>query len=612
LANTIGDSLALAAGSISLAFVARMRRTYFLDSKFFIGVANIAFNIILVDYLLSDIEIIPPSQLIFTVMIATAALSIGFASYMLKAGQGESGLSELKAFLSRPPRPFLIFESTILLWALIGVALEPWTLDPSLASQGIFHYSYQLWYLTISAIVAVVFICLPVLGVYRHSRNLSDSKASKALKTISFSWAGFGIASFFQVAFAPAQTAGVVADGLLFLGIAFALREPTILSRVISSLPAKGNLDSSKATNTVVLYKRDSDRRNLAESFARGELRAGRKATFLVGKSEIPFYKAIVRELMAQLSSQTPGSILIQPIEETLDGSQTAKSMVLPDTANELVDPGRVDGARLRRIVEKEETIPGGDQRKSRVWAIDMETANPEILSMIRSLDPKSKTVNQVWQKDSFASLIGTEHAGLMGSSLLVEFEPASGFENLVRQFVEEFQANMEPVAVFTSVGSPVHKQMRGVPDVKLFAFSTKTSTPTKGLGEEVLLPERDSSLLLDAIDKLLEASRGQSVGVVLDVFTDLLLLQGFDKAYGVLSSVMEMLDSQTVTTIVMVNLAAHEEKVLNGIRGLFRSRVVSNSNGINLIRFTPHPERGFGKEGFDSLPPHVEGVSGS
>jgi hypothetical protein len=589
-----------------------MRRTYFLDSKFFIGVANIAFNVILVDYLVSDIEIIPPSQLIFTGMIATAALSIGFASYMLKAGQGESGLSELKAFLSRPPRPFLIFELTIFLWALFGVTLEPWTLDPALASQGVFHYSYQLWYLTISAIVAVVFICLPVLGVYRHSRNLSDSKASKALKTISFSWAGFGIASFFQVAFAPAQTVGVVADGLLFLGIAFALREPTILSRVISSLPPKGNSESSKATNTVVLYKRDSDRRNLAESFARGELRAGRKATFLVGKSEMPFYKAIVRELMAQLSPQTPGSILIQPIEETLDSSQTAKSMVLPDTANEFVDPGRVDGARLRRIVEKEETIEGGDKRKSRVWAIDMENANPEILSMIRSLDPESKTVDQVGQKDSFASLIGTEHAGLMGSSLLVEFEPASGFENLVRQFVEEFQANMEPVAVFTSVGSPVHKQMRGVPDVKLFAFSTKTSTPTKGLGEEVLLPERDSSLLLDAIDKLLEASRGQSVGVVLDVFTDLLLLQGFDKAYGVLSSVMEMLDSQTVATIVMVNLAAHEEKVLNGIRGLFRSRVVSNSNGVSLIRFTPHLERGYGKEGFESLQPHVESVSGS
>jgi len=98
-------------------------------------------------------------------------------------------------------------------------------------------------------------------------------------------------------------------------------------------------------------------------------------------------------------------------------------------------------------------------------------------------------------------------------------------------------------------------------------------------------LPERDTSLLLDAVDKLLQAYQGRSVGIAIDILTDLILSQGFDKTYGILSSVAEMAESESATVLVLVNSAALDERVLNGIRGLFRFQVRFDAEGLKRVR---------------------------
>jgi len=118
-----------------------------------------------------------------------------------------------------------------------------------------------------------------------------------------------------------------------------------------------------------------------------------------------------------------------------------------------------------------------------------------------------------------------------------------------------------------------------------LFTFSAKTSTPSKVSAEHVLLPERDTSLLLDAVDKLLQANHGRLVGMVFDVFTDLILFQGFEKSYGVLSSVVEMSELESASTLVLINFTALDERSLNGIRGLFRSQAKYDLGGFRMVR---------------------------
>ena len=250
-----------------------MKRTYFLDSKFFIGIANIAFNIILMQDLVSGLIGIPPSGVLFVEMIALTASAIGFASFLLERNATSSRLLELRAFLADPPRAFLAYLAIVIAWAVAGTLFQPWKLEPSLTLDQGFQFAYEPWYLLASLILLSAFIGLPVRGVFERSRNLSDLKAARSLKMVSLSWAGFGVVTFFQLLPATAPTftqVGFVAESLLFVMIAFALKEPTVISRIMgtrSAMPMPGS--GLIGGDIILLYNLESDRRKLIESFAR-------------------------------------------------------------------------------------------------------------------------------------------------------------------------------------------------------------------------------------------------------------------------------------------------------------------------------------------------------
>ena len=52
------------------------------------------------------------------------------------------------------------------------------------------------------------------------------------------------------------------------------------------------------------------------------------------------------------------------------------------------------------------------------------------------------------------------------------------------------------------------------------------------------------------------------------------------------LSSVLEMAESESATTLVLLNQTAHDLRVLSGVRGLFVSRIICDVNGTRLVRF--------------------------
>ena len=83
-------------------------------------------------------------------------------------------------------------------------------------------------------------------------------------------------------------------------------------------------------------------------------------------------------------------------------------------------------------------------------------------------------------------------------------------------------------------------------------------------------------------------------MGMVFDVFTDLILFQGFEKGYGVLSSIVEMSESESASTLVLINFTALDERSLNGIRGLFRSQVKYDMNGFKVVRTQNRGYSGF------------------
>ena len=602
------DLLALSASCIALVFTIRAKKTYFLDSVFFIIAANVGFILFLSDATASDILNKPPNPYLDTIFIVLTAISIALASYLLRESEGKGGFTELTKFLVRPPRALLAFLVISIGWATAAMIWQPFTVN-NLVTNGetIYYFSYQDWYILVGSLLLASFIALPVFSFYKQSRRVQDPKASSSIRLISICWACFGIITFFQEALIGAYASLVksfvsLADGVLFVLVSFALREPTILSRiVIGGEMIFQAVSSSSEEDTVVLYNTESDRKRLVERFVDDGIATGQELVFYVIKSEVPFYRAILKGTATDHSHAKGPQMTIQSIDfATGDASN---DLTVPPgfhrSKRELIDLGELSLDQCNFMISKVRSLDNlpGPRRKPRIWALNVEEAQSGTLDALRGANPKARVRDLALQQDSFSKFLNTKHQGLSKSRILLEYDPTSNYEDVVQKFAREFQANVEPIAIFTSMGSPTFRQFRGQHNLRMFTFSTKTSTPSKISEEHVLLPERDTSLLLDAVDKLLQANHGRLVGMVFDVFTDLILFQGFEKGYGVLSSIVEMSESESASTLVLINSTALDERSLNGIRGLFRSQARYDMNGFRLVRTQSTGYSGFEDE---------------
>jgi hypothetical protein len=602
------DLLALSASCIALVFTIRAKKTYFLDSVFFIVAANVGFILFLSDSTASDLLNKPPNPYLDTIFIVLTAISIGFASYLLRESEGKGGFAELTKFLIRPPKALLAFLIVSTGWATAALIWQPFTVNILMTNgETIYYFSYQDWFILVGSLLLASFIAFPVFSFYKQSRWVQDPKASSSIKLISICWACFGIITFFQEALTGAYASLVksfvsLADGALFVLVSFALREPTILSRIVAGGEMISQaISSSSEEDTVVLYNTESDRKKLVQRFVDDGIATGQELVFYVIKSEVPFYRAILKATATDHSHAKNPQTTIQSID--FGTGEAPNDLTVPPgfhrSKRELIDLGELSLVQCNLMISKVRSLDNlpGPRRKPRIWALNVEEAQSGTLDALREANPKARVRDLALQQDSFSKLLDAKHQALSKSRILLEYDPTSNYEDAVQKFAREFQANVEPIAIFTSMGSPTFRQFRGQHNLRMFTFSAKTSTPSKVSEEHVLLPERDTSLLLDAVDKLLQANRGRLVGMIFDVFTDLILFQGFEKGYSVLSAVVEMSESESASTLVLINFTALDERSLNGIRGLFRSQAKYDMNGFRVVRTQNTGYHGFAGE---------------
>jgi hypothetical protein len=591
--NYAFDLIALTASFVSLYFIIRAKRTFFLDSRFFIGIGTVGFILYLIDATASDILVQPASVFLNTILFSVMGASVGIASYLVKSSDQRvnGGASELRRFISKPPLPFLVFLGSVLAWTFAALIFQPWTLNQISAGGIVYYYTYSDWYIIASAILMVSFLGLPVLSFYRQSRSVRDKTASVSMKIISFCWIMFPLFLFFPIAaggyqLATSQNIGFLVDGFLFILMSFALREPTVLARIVTAGETMNEvLNSRSETDTIVLYNTESDRRKLVETVVKNGLSFGQNIICRVTKSDVPFYRALLKSTDLR-EPKVGNNVTIQSIEAVSPDADVGKPTSW-FASLELVDLDELGFERSReaidRIVASDSTFKRGPPR--RIWALNIDGAQAGILDLLTTRNPTARVVDWARQRDMFSDRLALKHEDILGRRLLLEYEPTSNYEEIVQMFVKEFQANVESVSIFTNAGSPVHREFMDQRNVRLFSFSTKTSTPSRINNEQILLPERDTSLLLDAVDKLLQAHAGRRIGIVFEVFTYIILSLGFEKAYGVISSVVEMAEAELATILVMVNSDALETRALSGLRGLFQSQLTMDSSGLRQVR---------------------------
>ena len=533
-------------------------------------------------------------------------ISVAVASYLVSNNEIARSTvgSRLMLFVSKPPRPFLVFLSVMLSWTVASFVFVPYPL-----TQGALNGPASYLYIGLSILLLASFIGLPVVSFYRQSKVVKQKTASLSIKIISLCWASFGLSMFFQIiggAWLPAtQSLGFVVDSFLFILIAFALREPTVLARIITAGETVNQAMSVQSEgDTIILYNTESDRKRLIETFVAEGTAKGQTVVCRVTKAEVPFYRAVLKSAEREDPTTSHQDVIIQPIEVA------ASLMHSPEASpnlRELIDLDELSLERAKEIVDDIAALDSAERsRNGRIWAVNVEGAQVGIVDLLTGKNPTSRVIDLARQQDMFTNRFGLRHPDILGRRMLLEYDPTSDYESAVREFVREFQANVESVAIFTNAGSPLYREFSDQRSIRLFTLSTKTSTPSRLSNEQVLLPERDTSLFLDAFDKLLQADAGKPIGIVFEVFTYLILSLGFEKAYGVISSIVEMAESEQATILVLVNYAALEDRALNGLRGLFQSQLRIDSMGLRSVRFAGDEHHG------DIAPNELEGQESS
>ncbi len=589
--NPALDLAALSAAGLALYFVFRAKKRYFFDTGFFMGIANLGFIILLLQNTISDVNNVAPIPVVTISLISIMATAIGLASYLVPQDQEQTRPAPKRLFqlITSPPRQFSAYLLLLSVWTAMSLSFQPWQLEQLQTTVGpTYYFYYDPWFIGLSTILLGSFILLPVRAFYGKSSQVADAKAARSMKIISTCWGLFGVSTFLQTSIAQfsvflVQTTVSLLNSVLFLLIALALEEPTLLGRIITAnqwmVAPTYDRDRSE---TVLLYNADSDRTPPIITFVREALTNDREVFCLVGKADIPFYRAMLGGSLEGALSSHRDAITVDAVETLLSERWNTGSIPNSKLRRDVIDLDELDGERCSEIIAKlTSALPPVD---GRVWAVNVEAPGAAVLKALIEKNPTIGLVDVVSQQQGFSTFLNMKHEDIIGSRILLEYEPAATYERVISNFVREFQANGDAVAVFTSVGSPIYRLAVQQRNLRIFGFSTKTSTPARLSEQTVLLPQRDSSLLLDALDKLVRAYSGHRVGIIFDVFTDLILSQGFEKVYGPLSSVVEMSESQNVTTMFLINATAIDTKALNGVRGLFKFQLKFDAAGLERV----------------------------
>jgi len=188
---------------------------------------------------------------------------------------------------------------------------------------------------------------------------------------------------------------------------------------------------------------------------------------------------------------------------------------------------------------------------------------------------------------NAFSKLLGISHKKLVSRNFLLEFDPTCEYEKVINSFTKEAIANVEPIFVFTSPTSILHAFLAKHPAVKFFLLSTSTLTPKSKSENEVILPAENTTLILDALNKVLEEFVDTNIFLVFDKISELIFLVGFDEAYKFLVYVSDMLSQTKATAVFLLNKNAHEPNVCARIRGLFHNQLTYNEFGLRVVKIS-------------------------
>src|SRR2546422_624189 len=191
-------------------------------------------------------------------------------------------------------------------------------------------------------------------------------------------------------------------------------------------------------------------------------------------------------------------------------------------------------------------------------------------------LKSKVPVIDLTESTDVFSRTVGLSHDEIAGQKILLEYDPLSGYEKILRTLATEAASNFERVILFTRKDSPIHSAMEDEPGLKMFVLTSRVSYPKVESENVILIPAFDSSLILDSMNKTIEAYAATPFTMIFDNISHQIFTLGTERAHSFVRQGLELMVSDRITGVFLLNYPAHDPKTVSMFENLFDLELVS------------------------------------
>jgi hypothetical protein len=508
-----------------------------------------------------------------------------------------------KRLVSRPFRPIFLAYAIYLLPMIIAF-IEGWA-DPLAISSTTIQATYLLDNISVPSLtvtfllvgiglsVVAVFTSYPLAVLSRRRALVKDREVRRALRIIASSFGaislalvlGFGLLAFGQNILGPANFLSVI----LIIVAVQAFRKPTFLKTFLGVVPSLQSTPGTSHYDQMLLIHDPGDEKfgPIAKYILDGINQRERVIYFHAGdvgdvteglsRQGVDATRLMLKGALRPLGSAYPsrGVLSDTPIQVVQELRSEARTLgneglrVVLDYDDFVVRPLQ---KFVTHLTDPRWTSPDHSLRV--LMAFNSNTFQGEE-AYLAQLERKIRTLDLSEAMDTFSQTVGLSHDEIAGRKLLLEFDPQGDFEQVFKSLLAETASNFERTVLFTRNDSPLYSLVERQPAAKIFVMTSRVSYPKMQSENLFLLPTYDTSLLLDALNKTIEAYTGSSFTIIFDNISHLVFTLGPERTYSLVRQALELMISDKITAIFSMNSKAHDQKIMSTFESMFDLELV-------------------------------------
>jgi len=523
----------------------------------------------------------------------------------------------LKRIFSSPFRPIFLIYAVYLVPMILGI-LVAWTIPSAILTDPSNQVTYVLEgvmlpsanigpiLLGIGGVLVTAFTCYPLAVLSRLRSQLKDKEVRQALMIIASAFGAISFSLLISMAlsflgYSIRGSANLLSVALIVVAVR-AFRKPTFLKAFLGVVPSLESSPTASRYDQMILIHTAGDEKfsSFSKYIVDGVSQRNRVIYFHQDD------EAAIREGLSRQGIDVTRYTLKGSLRLLTMGSIYPKKGMLDETPLELVKELLLEAKTLgneglsvildyddfairplqkfvQHLTDPRWTSP--DHSLHVLMAFDSTVFRGEEASLAQ-LESKIRTLDLSESTDTFSGTVGLSHDEISGRKILLEFDPQSDDDRIFKSLLGESASHFERTVVFTRKGRPVYSLALRQPAAKIFVLTSRVSYPKVENDNLVLLPSYDTSLILDALNKTIEAYAETSFTIVFDSITHFVFTLGPERTYSLVRQALELMISNKITAIFAMNSKAHDQKTMSTFEGMFDLEIIDElGKGVPQIR---------------------------